>query len=347
MTVGRRRRRSTPTALARIGELIRELRPEADETRRRYVEELAYTAIRLLDDGTSIADVKLLNAAMRELRYALAMFAAHRERRKISIFGSARTRRDAPEYAVAKEFAAKVADAGFWVITGGGDGIMRACQEGAGRERSFGLNIRLPFEQKANDIIAGDPKLVTFRYFFTRKLLFVKEANAVVMFPGGFGTHDEAFEVLTLIQTGKAPIVPILFIDAPGRPFWQQGLQYIRDRLLAGGLISEEDLNLFRATDDVDDAVAEISRFYRVYHSARYVGDELILRLQREPSEDVLQRLSTEFADIILRGTLRMSGPLPEEIDAIHPELPRLVFHFNRINYGRLRKLINAVNEIP
>ncbi len=224
---------------------------------------------------------------------------------------------------------------------------MRACQEGAGRERSFGLNIRLPFEQKPNDIIAGDPKLVTFRYFFTRKLLFVKEANAVVMFPGGFGTHDEAFEVLTLIQTGKAPLVPILFISAPGRPFWENAMTYVRERLLAGGLISEEDLHLFRVTDDAAGAVAEIQRFYRVYHSARYVGDELILRLQREPGPDVLERLSKDFADIILRGSLRMSGPLPEEIDAIHPELPRLVFHFNRINYGRLRKLIDALNEIP
>jgi uncharacterized protein (TIGR00730 family) len=347
MTVARRRRRSTPNALARIGELLRELKPEADETRRRYVEELAYTAVRLLDDGTPLADLKLLNASMRELRYALALFAAHRERRKISIFGSARTRRDAPEYAVAKEFAAKAADAGFWLITGGGDGVMRACQEGAGRERSFGLNIRLPFEQKPNDIIAGDPKLVTFRYFFTRKLLFVKEASAVVMFPGGFGTHDEAFEVLTLIQTGKAPLVPILFISAPGRPFWQNAMTYVRERLLAGGLISEEDLHLFRVTDDVPSAVAEIQRFYRVYHSARYVGDELILRLQREPGPDVLERLSKDFADIILRGSLRMSGPLPEEIDPIHAELPRLVFHFNRINYGRLRKLIDALNEIP
>ena len=347
MTGTRRRRRSTPNSLARIRELMRELKPEADETRRRYVEELAYTAIRLLDDGTPLADLKLLNASMRELRYALALFAEHREQRKISIFGSARTRRDAPEYAVAKEFATKAADAGFWIITGGGDGIMRACQEGAGRDRSFGLNIRLPFEQKPNDIIAGDPKLVTFRYFFTRKLLFVKEASAVVMFPGGFGTHDEAFEVLTLIQTGKAPLMPILFISAPGRPFWEHATSYVRERLRAGGLISEEDLHLFRVTDDADGAVAEIRRFYRVYHSSRYVGDELILRLHREPGPDMLERFSKDFADIIVRGTLRVSGPLPEEIDPIHPELPRLVFNFNRINYGRLRKLIDALNEIP
>ena len=342
----RRRRRPASTALAPIEAFVRSLKPDADETTRRYVTELVYTATRLLTDKVPLADVKLVNSSLRELRYALALFLAYRGRRKVTAFGSARTAIGTPEYEQARLFASRIADAGFMVITGGGDGIMRACQEGAGRERSFGLNIRLPFEQKPNDFILGDPKLVTFRYFFTRKLLFVKEADAVVMFPGGFGTHDEAFEVLTLVQTGKAQIVPMIYIDAPGRPFWKKSLAEFVDRLLEGKLISKDDLSLFRVTDSVDDAVEEILRFYRVYHSSRYLGDELIFRLQREPTAEVLQRLSTDFTDIVARGTLRVTGPLPEEGEALYPELPRLVFHFNRVNFGRLRQLIDALNEM-
>jgi uncharacterized protein (TIGR00730 family) len=341
------RRRGSKSELAKIEELVASLRPSADEVTRRYVVELVHSATRLLEDRTPVGDVKLVNAAMRELRYALAVFSRHQTRRKVTTFGSARTPAGTPAYEQARHFAKRIADEGFDVITGAGSGIMRACQEGAGRERSFGLNIRLPFEQQANEFIAGDEKLVTFRYFFTRKLLFVKEASAVVMFPGGFGTHDEAFEVMTLVQTGKAPVVPILFVDAPGGTFWKDLVGLLTERLLRERLISPEDVHLFRVTDDVEDAVGEILGFYRVFHSSRYVGEELVIRLNRPPEPGFVERLAADFHDIVAAGGLRVSPALPEEEDTETPHLPRLVFAFDRMSYGRLRQLIDALNEMP
>jgi hypothetical protein len=302
------------------------------------------TAIRLLEDGTPLADVRLLNAAMRELRYAFRLFARYRDTRKVTTFGSARTAQSAPAYVQAREFARRICDEGFMVITGAGGGIMRACQEGAGRERSFGVNIRLPFEQRPNEIIADDPKLVTFKYFFTRKLLFVKEADAVVLFPGGFGTHDEAYECLTLVQTGKAEPMPIVFVDAPGGDYWTTWQRYVESHLLAGGLVSEEDLALFRVTDDVEEAVAEIRNFYRVYHSSRSVGQKLVIRLNRRPSDAVIERLDREFADLLVSGRFEVGDALPEEQADETSALPRLVLHFNRLNVGRLRQMIDFLN---
>lgn len=347
---GRRRQRRRPggsAELTKIEEFVGALHPEADAETRRYVVELVHSATRLLEDRTPVADVKLLNAAMRELRYALSVFARYRGRRKVTTFGSARTPEGTPEYEQARHFAMRIADEGYLVVTGAGGGIMRACQQGAGRERSFGLNIRLPFEQQPNEFIGGDSKLITFRYFFTRKLLFVKEASAVVMFPGGFGTHDEAFEALTLVQTGKAPLMPLVFVDAPGGTFWKDLLTYVERRLLGDHLISVEDLDLFRVTDDVEEAVAEITRFYRVFRSARYVGDELVLRVARAPAPELLERFAREFGDILVRDGFRVSSALPAEKDEESPELPRLVFAFDRMRYGRLRKLIDLLNEMP
>jgi hypothetical protein len=230
------------------------------------------------------------------------------------------------------------------LITGAGGGIMRACQAGAGRAHSFGVNIRLPFEQRPNEFIADDPKLVTFKYFFTRKLLFIKEADAVVMFPGGFGTLDEAYECLTLAQTGKAGPVPIVFVDAPGGRFWSSWLDYVREHLLKNGLISEEDLSLFRVTDDAAAAVEEIRGFYRVYHSSRYVGDKLVVRLSHAPQPSLLERLQSDFADIAAGGRLQVSAKLPEEDEDETAPLPRLVFAFDRVHFGRLRRLIDSLN---
>ena len=238
--------------LDRVEAFLREVRPDAPEPTAQYVRELMVTAIRLLDDKTPLADVRLLNAAMRELRYAFRVFAEYRHVRKVTTFGSARTALDAPEYLQAKKFAARIADEGYMVITGAGGGIMRACQEGAGRGRTFGVNIRLPFEQKANEFIADDPKLVSFKYFFTRKLLFIKEADAVVLFPGGFGTLDEGYEALTLVQTGKAEPVPIVFLDSPGGDYWTMWRDSILTRLFKNGLISAEDFSLFKITYDVE-----------------------------------------------------------------------------------------------
>ncbi len=339
-----RRRPRRSIALARVEEFLREIQPDAAEPAAQYVRELMVTAIRLLEDDAPIADVRLLNAAVRELRYAFRTFARYRGVRKVTTFGSARTTDTEPAYRQAEAFARRVAEAGFMVITGAGGGIMRACQEGAGRAHSFGVNIRLPFEQKPNEFIADDPKLMTFKYFFTRKLLFVKEADAVVMFPGGFGTLDEAYECLTLVQTGKAGPVPIVFVDAPGGRFWSSWLDYVKDHLLKGGLISEEDLALFHVTDNATEAVEEIRGFYRVYHSSRYVGERLVLRLTRAPQAPLLERVQSDFADLAAGGRFQLSTALPEEDVDDTSSLPRLVFPFNRANFGRLRRLIDVLN---
>jgi len=229
-------------------------------------------------------------------------------------------------------------------ITGAGDGIMAAAQEGAGREHSFGVNIRLPFEQQANPVISGDPKLINFRYFFTRKVMFVKESHAVALFPGGFGTHDEGFEALTLLQTGKAQLMPIVFVDAPGGTYWKEWLAWVDTGLRGHGLIDDDDLRLFSVTDDADAAVAEIVRFYANYHSSRYVGDRLVIRLRHAPDEATLARLTGEFGDF-LAGPMALSGALPEEA-AEHAALPRLVLDYDRRRSGRLRALIDRLNEL-
>jgi hypothetical protein len=223
---------------------------------------------------------------------------------------------------------------------------MEAGHRGAGREHSMGLNILLPFEQESNPIIAGDPKLVHMKYFFTRKLMFVKECDAVVCFPGGFGTLDEALEVLTLLQTGKRDMVPVVLVDAPGGTFWQDFDHFIRQRLLADGMISPEDLALYRVTDQCAQAIAEIMGFYRVYHSMRYVGDQLVLRLQHDLAPALLSVLNQQFADILVKGQFALSQALPEERDEsdLRP-LPRLVFRFDRRSFGRLRAMINYLND--
>ncbi len=310
------------------------------------VAQLVGTCVKLLRDRASISDVKIVNTALKELRYAFWLFAKYRHRRKVSCFGSARTRPAEREYRVARSFAEAISAAGFMVITGAGGGIMRACQEGAGRKHSFGVNIKLPFEQQANDIIERDEKLVTFKYFFTRKLLFIKEADAVVLFPGGFGTHDEAYESLTLVQTGKTDPMPIVFLDVRGGTYWKTWERYVRDHLLRRSLMSPEDMSLFLVTDDVGEAVAEITRFYRVYHSLRVVGRRTVLRLNHPISDALLARLNAEFKDILTGGEITQQRALPvehNEPDLAH--LTRLVLHFDREHCGRLRQMIDMVNR--
>jgi uncharacterized protein (TIGR00730 family) len=310
------------------------------------VAEMAATCVKLLRDGASLADIKILNTALKELRYAFSVFARFRGVRKVSTFGSARTRANDREYRLAKDFARAIAKQGFMIITGAGGGIMRACQEGAGREHSFGVNIKLPFEQEANEFIERDTKLVTFKYFFTRKLLFIKEADAVVLFPGGFGTHDEAYEALTLVQTGKTDPMPIVFLDVRRGTYWKTWDRYVKDHLLRRGLVSEQDLSLYRVTDDVAKAVDEIATFYRVYHSLRMVGRKTVLRLTRPVSEDLVTRLRTEFADILgPEGVVADAALPPEENEPDIAHLPRLVLDFDRESYGRLRQLIDLVNQ--
>ncbi|HJT33053.1 MAG TPA: LOG family protein [Pirellulales bacterium] len=304
------------------------------------------SADKLAHDKTSRGDLKILSRTLRELRYAFKVFSPYRTRRKVTVFGSARTRPSEPAFQQAVDFGKAMAEAHWLVVTGAASGIMEAGHLGAGRENSMGLNIMLPFEQSANPVIAGDTKLVHMKYFFTRKLMFVKECDAVCLLPGGFGTLDEGLEVLTLLQTGKRDMVPIVFLDEPGGDFWQAFQEFVERRLLARGMISPEDLSLYKLTDRVEDAVGEILSFFRVYHSMRYVRSKLVLRLQTAPSEELLSQIHEHFGDIAHDGKFEVRGPLSEEQDERALEkLPRLVFRFNRRNLGRLRQLIDCLNR--
>lgn len=310
------------------------------------VQQMRETADKLLRDGASRGDVKLLNTALKELRYAFKIFTPYRQERKVSVFGSARLPAEAPAYQTALQFSKRMAEEGYLVITGAANGIMEAGHMGAGRERSIGVNILLPFEQEPNPIIRGDLKLMHLKYFFTRKLLFVKESDAVALFPGGFGTQDECFEVLTLIQTGKSHLFPVVMVDEPGGDYWTRWEQYIHEILLDRQLISPADLSLFKVTDSVEEAVNEVLQFYRVYHSMRYVGKDLVLRLHSPLSESTLEHLRAEFADILETGTFEQTAALPAESNEEElAHLPRLRFHFNRRNMGRLRQMVDVVNR--
>jgi len=307
-------------------------------------EDLLVTLCRLARDRAGRGDVKLLQKAVAELRYALKTFAPYREVPKISIFGSSRTPEDHPDYRQALLFARRLRENGWMVITGAGDGIMKAGHGGAGREASFGVAIRLPFEQKTNPIIADDAKLVSFRYFFTRKLIFMKEASAIALFPGGFGTLDEGFEALTLVQTGKTPLIPIVMLEQPGGTYWLQWRAYVKSELLSAGMINPEDMGLFRITDDVETAVREVVQFYRVYHSMRYVGDDLVLRLKRPLSAGLLDRLNDEFGRIVAAGRIEQT-PILEAEGGELPDLPRLKLRFDRRSLGLLRRCIDVINQ--
>lgn len=321
-------------------------RPVADHGIEDYANQIKETADKLVRDKASRGDIKLLATAMKELRYCLKVFAGYRGRRKVTVFGSARTRRDHPAFKAAEEFGRRIAAEHWMVITGAGNGIMEAGHLGAGREDSFGLNILLPFEQSANPVVHGDPKLMTLRYFFTRKLMFIKESDAVVLFPGGFGTHDEAFESLTLIQTGKSHIFPVVLVDEPGGTYWQSWARFIEENLLGRGYISPADRALFRVTDSVDQAVKEVTSFYRVYHSMRYVRGQLVLRLRSRLSEAVMAEIRWAFADILTGGTFDQVDALPGEENEPHlRDLPRLAFRFDRHAVGRLRQLIDVINN--
>ena len=311
-----------------------------------HARQIIVTALRLLAEERSLGDVKLITSAVKELRHAFRVFAPYAARRKVSVFGSARTRREDPAWQQAFDFAARMTELGWMTITGAGDGIMGAAQAGAGRDASFGVNIRLPFEQQANEVILGDPKLINFRYFFTRKVMFVKESHAVALFPGGYGTHDEGFEALTLVQTGKAPLMPIVCVDAPGGSYWKDWQAWIERSLHQARLIGDDDLRLFFVTDDPLLAVDEIARFYANYHSSRFVGDRLILRLRHVPEPETLAQLSDEFSDLLAGGPLEvLPSALPQETGEFE-ELSRLALDLDRRAIGRLRVLIDRLNAL-
>jgi uncharacterized protein (TIGR00730 family) len=311
-----------------------------------YYFDMLATVFQFADDKPHPADIRLFTRTMKEIRHANKIFAPYRGVRKVSIFGSARTAASEATYKTAEAFARLMTEAGYMVITGGGEGIMGAAQAGAGRDRSFALNIQLPFEQQPNRTIAGDPKLITFRYFFTRKLAFVKNSDAIALFPGGMGTMDEGFEAITLLQTGKAPLIPVVLVDEPRGNFWKTFTQYLREHLQGDGLISEEDFHIFKVTNDVVAAQKEIENFYYNFHSYRFVGDTLVLRTHREIPPAGLDRIQQDFKDILMDDhKLKVCPALPEERN--QPELahlPRLCLKFDMRSYGRLRQLIDRVN---
>ncbi|MEC5128927.1 LOG family protein [Verrucomicrobiales bacterium BCK34] len=312
----------------------------------KIVQELIVTALKMGRDCLNEGDLKLYSRSLKEMRSASNVFGPYVDERKLSIFGSARTKPDEPEFKAAVRFAEKMREAGFMSITGAGPGIMEAAQEGSGRDGSFGLNIKLPFEQGANPTIDGDEKLINFNYFFTRKLAFVKESDAIAAFPGGFGTMDELFEVLTLIQTGKAQVVPIVLLDAKGGTYWKMWMQFVKEHLFRLGLISEEDFYLFKITTDLDEAVEEITNFYKNFHSYRYVGKRLVMRLQHEVTPELLGGLNNNYADLIEEGEYHTSGALPAEKDEPHlADLPRLICSKKRGMAGRFRQMIDFVNQ--
>lgn len=307
--------------------------------------DLRLTVDKLERDEASRGDLKILSRALKELRYAFKVFTPYRHTRKITVFGSARTPPDHPDYRLAIEFGRRMAQAGWMVVTGAGGGIMEGAHVGAGQAMSMGVNILLPFEQEANYVINKDQKLVTFRYFFTRKLMFVKEVHAVALFPGGFGTLDELFEVLTLVQTGKRDLLPIVCVDQPGGTYWSTLNAFLERELHDRRLVSPHDRALFKVTDNLDEAVAEVVRFYSVFHSQRYVRDRLVLRLNRPPSDELLERLNERYASILTSGRIERADIHPHEQDEAHTHhLSRISLAFNRRDAGMLRMLIDDLN---
>ncbi len=332
-----------------VGDADRTDPSEAPATPRRIaglIEKIKESADKLASDQTSRGDLKILSRALRELRWAFKVFAPYRNCRKVTVFGSARVAAENAAYQQAVEFGRVMARHDWLVITGAASGIMEAGHVGAGREHSMGLNILLPFEQMTNPVIAGDHKLVHMKYFFTRKLMFVKESHAICLLPGGFGTLDEGMEVLTLLQTGKRDMVPVVFLDEPGGSYWRSFREFLEQTLLKHGMIDSEDMSLFSITDSVDEAVEEILQFFNVYHSIRYVRGKLVMRLTEAPGRKRLDEINTRFADLLAEGRFTLGGPLSEEKDEPDlAELPRLIFQFNRRSYGRLRQLIDCLNR--
>jgi len=310
--------------------------------------DIVRSAVGLAGDDADRLNLKITASALREMRAAFAMFAPFEGVPKVTIFGSARTLPEDPLYAQARDLARSLAEDGWMVVTGAGPGIMAAGAEGAGPERALGVSISLPFEEKLSDTLVNGSQVVAMKYFFTRKLMLIKESSAFVCLPGGFGTQDETFELLTLLQTGKATPAPVVLLDVPGGSYWRRWVDYVDTELASVGLISPQDHELFLVTDDVAEAVAEVERFWRSYHSIRWVGDDLVMRLRFAPTPDEVEGLNAAFSDLLVEGRIETGGPLPAEIsDRDHLDLPRLVMRYDPRRAGRLRALIDAVNELP
>jgi hypothetical protein len=312
------------------------------------VREMILAALKAGQESRERADLKLMNSTLKEMRFTTKVFQPYRRQRKVSVFGSARLATGTPLYAMAHALGRELVARGYMVITGGGPGIMQAVNEGAGAQHSFGVNIRLPFEQTINPVVAGNPRQISYKYFFNRKVAFLKEADAIVLFPGGFGTLDEAMESITLLQTGKRQPLPLVLLDLPHSRYWQRLLDFVHRELLPRDFIQAADLGLFYRAGSASDAAEHISAFYRRYHSQRYVGTQLVLRLTSELPPAAIESLRREFGDLLTPGgDLRAAHGLPEEAD--EPELaslPRLVVDFNRRGFARLHQLIAAINTL-
>jgi uncharacterized protein (TIGR00730 family) len=337
---------SDPDLDARIHALVREAARTGAEPDEDLIAEMIVTALRLHRDRADRADIRLINTALKEMRYSFMVFSRYRDVRKVAVFGSARTPESDPNYLLATEMAGHMAtERGWMVMTGAGPGIMEAANRGAG-DRSFGVNIRLPFEDEPNPFVPPE-RLINFRYFFPRKLIFVKEAHAFLLFPGGFGTMDETFETMTLIQTGKSDMHPVVLMEASGTGYWEGFLDFIEESLVRKGMITPDDPRLFHYTTDVAEAAEEICGFYANYHSQRYVDGNLIIRLLHPVGPAQLARLNDEFSQILVDGVIESVPPTPTEVeDRDQLDLPRLRLHFDRRSYGRLRALIDHLNTL-
>jgi uncharacterized protein (TIGR00730 family) len=330
-------------------DLVQQLLEASGATANRDVlRDILRTAQGLAQDGADRLDLKITAAALKEMRAAFAMFAPLKDTPKVTIFGSARTAAHDPLYAQARNLARELAEAGWFVITGAGPGIMQAGAEGAGPERAIGISIQLPFEEKPSDILAEGDRLVAMKYFFTRKLMLIKESSAFVCLPGGFGTQDETFELLTLLQTGKASPAPVVLLDVPGGTYWTSWVTYVDQELVGAGLVSPQDHDLFLVTDDVAVAVADVQRFWHSYHSIRWAGDRLVVRLRHAPTDAELAELNERFAGLLVDGAIERSDPLPAEVaDKDNLDLHRLVMRYDARQAARLRGLIDALNDLP
>lgn len=340
----RRYEPDNPDFERKIDELVKAVDAGA---RAPYIHDALVTALKFQEDNLELGDVKLLTVALKELRYAFKTFQPYRHIRKVAVFGSARTPQTSADYKQALKFSEAIVDAGWMVVTGAASGIMQAGNEGAGRENSFGVNIRLPFEQQANPHILDDRKLVNFKYFFTRKLIFIRETDATVLCPGGFGTHDEGFETLTLVQTGKTSPRPIICMDPKGSTYWDSWRKFLKKELAGRHMIDPDDLGLIHYTKDHHDAVRVITQFYRNYHSSRYIGDHLVMRIKVPLTKAKLKDLNKEFKRILAKGQIeQFSKPFPEEASDLHTEgLTRIGFYFNRRHFALMIRMIGRINE--
>ncbi|EAT15575.1 LOG family protein [Desulfuromonas acetoxidans] len=330
-----------------IDELIDNLLEEVGVHHPYIIREMILSALKAGQTSDYLADLKLMRTTMKEMRYTNKVFSPYRSRRKVTIFGSARTLPSEPIYQKCVRFSQLLAQNNYMVITGGGGGIMQAGNEGAGKENSFAVNIELPFEQDTNRVMKQSDRVLMYKYFFNRKVAFLKEADAVALFPGGFGTLDEAMETLTLVQTGKNPPIPLVLIDDNNGTYWEDLFEFMRDVLLPKGLISGEDFGLFTITRSAEEAMEVIDSFYKVYHSSRYVGKLLVIRLNKALTQQQIETLESEFSEILLPDTrIKAVSAFDKERD--EPDLwdlPRLAIHFNRRSYGLLNSFIRRINS--